>query len=263
MDWNFLIAAAIVGGVGLVIGIFLCLAEKKLTVETDPREAEVREVLPGANCGSCGYSGCAALAAAIISGEADIDACPVGGTDVATQIGAIMGVSIPEGKEKKVAFVRCKGDCERTFEKYNYSGPKTCAILRSAPATGPKSCTYGCSGYGDCIRACPFGAISIIKGIARVNPDKCRDCLACISACPKGLIVEVPYSAVARVACVNPDKGRPVMTGCGRSCIKCKKCEKVCPSGAIKVTKGAAEVDYSKCTNCGACKEACPRNCII
>ena len=263
MDWNFVIAAAIVGEIGLLIGLFLCLAEMRFKVEADPRETAIAEALPGANCGGCGFSGCAALAAAIVKGDAEIDACPVGGQAVVEQISEIMGVSIPEGADKMVCFVRCVGTCEKTTEKYNYSGPQICGVVRSAPGGGPKSCAYGCSGFGDCVQACEFGALSIVKGVAVIDPEKCLDCGACISACPKGLIIEIPYKAASRPACVNPEKGKAAMASCGSSCIVCKKCEKDCTEEAIKLDKGYPEIDYRKCTNCGKCKESCPRKCIV
>ena len=257
-----LIALIVIGGVGCIIGILLGFAGKAFEVPVDEKELAIREILPGANCGSCGYAGCDAMAAAIANGEAPVSGCPVGGDPIAEEIGKIMGQTV-DAMERKVAFVRCCGDCEATTDKYTYSGPESCVTLGLVSDKGPKSCSFGCSGLGDCVRACDFDAIHIERGIAVVDEAKCKDCRKCIEACPKGLIIEIPAGSASRVACVNPEKGKKIMNACKQGCIACKKCEKTCEAGAIKVEKGYAEIDYSLCNNCGKCKEVCPRKCII
>ncbi|MGI6021022.1 MAG: RnfABCDGE type electron transport complex subunit B [Lachnospiraceae bacterium] len=259
---SIIIATIVIGGVGLFVGFFLGFASKAFHVEVDQKEIDIRACLPGANCGACGYPGCDGVAAAIAQGKAPVNACPVGGEEAANKIAEIMGATAGDS-EKMVAFVRCTGDCEKTTEKYDYSGPKSCSEAFFVPSHGPKSCSFGCTGFGDCVAACGFDAISIERGIAKVDPEKCKDCKKCIDACPKGIIIEVPYGRNSHIACVNPTKGKPVMSACKASCIKCQKCAKQCPAGAIDFTKGYPTIDYSKCTDCGACKEACPRKCII
>ncbi len=259
---GIVIAAIMIGAVGLFVGVFLGVASKVFAVPVDEKEVAVRELLPGANCGACGYAGCDALAAAIAKGEAPIAACVVGGAPVASQIGEVMGQTAEVG-ERKVAFVRCTGDCEKTTDTYDYSGPKSCAAVKFAPGGGSKSCRYGCTGFGDCVNVCEFDAIHIVKGIAKVDEDKCKDCKKCIEACPKGMIIEVPAERVSHIGCVNPDRGKPVMDNCGVGCISCQKCVRTCENGAITMVGGFPVIDYSKCDDCGKCKEGCPRKCIV
>lgn len=262
MMTGILVAALLVGGTGLIIGIFLGVAGEKLAVEVDEKEIAVREALPGNNCGGCGFPGCDGLAKAIAAGEAPVNACPVGGEPAAKAIGAIMGQKVEEG-QKMVAFVHCTGDCEKTSNLYQYDGVNDCAFVGMVPSGGPKACDFGCLGYGNCVNACPFDAIHIVNGVAVVDKDACKACKKCIAACPKGLISLVPYDAVSRIGCSTKEKGKPVMSVCAVGCITCKKCEKNCPEQAITIVDNNPVIDYSKCTNCGKCKEACPRKCIV
>lgn len=259
---GILIATLVVGGVGLVVGIFLSVASKVFAVPVDEKEAAINEALPGANCGGCGYSGCAACAAAMARGEAAVNACVVGQKPVADEIAKILGTTAAGG-ERKVAFVRCVGDCEKTTETYDYSGPLTCKNVHMAPGGGPKSCRYGCLGLGECVSVCEFDAIHIVQGVAKVDEEKCVNCGKCRKACPKGLISEVPYNYVSHIGCMNPDKGKPVMENCKVGCISCQKCVKNCPENAISIDSGYPVIDYEKCTNCGTCKVDCPRKCIV
>lgn len=262
MMTGILVAAFLVGGTGLLIGIFLGIAGEKLAVEVDEREIAVREELPGNNCGGCGYPGCDGLAKAIAEGEAPVNACPVGGDAVGKKIAAIMGAEVVEGR-KMVAFVHCTGDCEKTSNVYQYDGVADCAFVKMVPSGGPKSCKAGCLGYGNCVKACPFDAIRVVNGVAVVNKEACKACKKCIAACPKGLIGLVPYDAVSHIGCSTKEKGKPVMNACKVGCITCKKCEKNCPEQAITIENNNPVIDYGKCTNCGKCKEGCPRKCII
>lgn len=257
-----IIAMIVVGCVGLVVGIFLSVASKAFAVPVDEKEAAIEEVLPGANCGGCGYSGCAACAAAMASGKAAVNACVVGQKPVADAVAKILGTDAGDA-ERKVAFVRCIGDCEKTTDKYIYSGPKSCSAVKLAPGGGPKSCTFGCLGLGECVDACEFDAMHIVHGIARVDEEKCVDCKKCMKACPKGLIIEVPYGYVSHIGCVNPNKGKPVMENCKVGCISCQKCVRDCPEKAIEMVGGFPVIDYEKCTSCGICKKGCPRKCIV
>ncbi|MGN1313557.1 MAG: RnfABCDGE type electron transport complex subunit B [Lachnospiraceae bacterium] len=259
---GIIIATIVVAAVGLFIGLFLGLAAIKFRVETDPREEAVLAVLPGNNCGGCGFPGCSGLAAAIAKGEAPVNGCPVGGDPVAKQIGEIMGVNAEAGT-KMVAFVMCKGDCEKAKSDYDYTGTADCSMMSFVPGGGPKSCDYGCLGNGDCVRACPFDAIHVINGVAVVDKEACKACNKCVEACPKHIIELVPYSANRLVACSSKDKGPDVMKTCEVGCIGCQLCKKNCPSDAITVENFLAKIDYEKCTDCGVCKEKCPKKCII
>ncbi len=256
---GIIIATLIVGGVGLLIGILLGIAGEKFKVQTNEKEENILGLLPGNNCGGCGYAGCAALAKAIADGQAPANGCPVGGEKTANEIAAVLGVEVEN--VKKVAFVKCAGDCESTKDRYEYSGNLSC---REAVylAGGNKSCKYGCLGYGSCVTACEFGAISIVKGIAKINEELCVACGKCVKTCPKGLIELVPYESEIRVACSSKDKGKEVMAACKKGCIACKMCEKVCESEAITVKDNIAHIDYSKCTKCKKCAEKCPKKII-
>ncbi|MBQ4558786.1 MAG: RnfABCDGE type electron transport complex subunit B [Tyzzerella sp.] len=259
---GIILAAAIVGGVGLFIGVFLGVSGKAFAVEVDEREEAIIGVLPGNNCGGCGYAGCSGLAAAIVKGEAEIGACPVGGAPVATLIGEIMGQEAGE-QARMTAFVKCAGTCEKANQDYKYYGVEDCTFMSFVQNGGPKSCNYGCLGYGSCVNACPFDAIHIIDGIAVVDKEACKACGKCVATCPKNLIELVPYEQTHLVQCSSKDKGKQVMSVCKVGCIGCKMCEKVCPSEAITVTDNLAHINPEKCTNCGLCAEKCPKKIIL
>ena len=253
---SIVIAAVVIGAVGILAAVLLGIASEKFKVEVDEKEVAVREALPGNNCGGCGFPGCDGLAAAIAKGEAKPDACPVGGPDVANAIAAIVGGEV--SAEKQVAFVKCAGNCDKAKDSYEYVGPQDCKIASNTPGAGPKACAYGCMGYGSCVKACQFGAISIVDGIAVVDKDKCKSCGMCVAACPRNIIEMVPYDAGAMVQCNSKDFGKDVKAACSVGCIGCGICSKNCPEGAIVVENFLAKVDYSKCTGCGTCKEKCP-----
>lgn len=262
MNAGAIIAATLlVAAVGLFIGVFLGVAGKKFEVETDEREVKVREALPGNNCGGCGYPGCDGLAAAIAKGKAPVNGCPVGGDAAAKVIAEIMGQEVVE-TERQTAFVKCSGTCTKAKENFRYTGVQDCEMMAFVPGGGAKACTYGCLGFGSCVKACPFDAIRIVDGVAVVDREACKACGKCLEKCPRNLIELVPYEQKTRVSCASHAKGKAVTEACETGCIGCKKCEKNCPAGAITVTDFCAHIDYSKCTNCGKCQEICPRGCI-
>ena len=252
-----LIAAAMVGVVGLIIGLLLGVASEAFKVEVDEKEIAVRGALPGNNCGGCGFPGCDGLASAIAKGEAAVNACPVGGPSVAEKIGRIMGVEAGS-TEKKVAFVKCAGTCDKTKVRYHYYGNMDCRQVTVVPGAGDKACLYGCMGFGSCVKACAFDAIHVVEGVAVVDKEKCVACGKCVDTCPNHLIELVPYKAEHLVQCSSHDKGKKVKEACLAGCIGCMLCTKVCEDGAITVENNLAHIDYSKCTNCGKCAEKCP-----
>ncbi len=254
-------ATAIVGGVGLFIGLFLGVAAIKFKVEVDEREEAVLNALPGNNCGGCGFPGCSGLAAAIAKGEAPVNACPVGGAAVGEKIASIMGVEA-DASERMVAFVACQGDCGRAAKDYDYYGVKDCRMMGFVPGGGPKSCNSGCLGYGTCVAACPFDAIHVVDGVAVVDKEACKACGKCVAACPKHLISLIPYRAKYVVACKSVDKGPVTMKACQTGCIGCGICAKNCPGNAVTVTEFHAEIDQEKCVGCGVCAEKCPKKSI-
>lgn len=258
---GIILAAAVVGGTGLVISILLGIASEKFKVPVDEKEIAVRECLPGNNCGGCGFAGCSGLAAAIAKGEAEVGSCPVGGAPVAAKIGAIMGVDAGEAV-RMVAYVKCAGTCDQAGVDYNYIGEKSCHMVKQISNGGPKSCNHGCLGFGECVEACPFDAIHIVDGVAVVDKENCKACSKCIKACPQNLIELIPYEAKVAVQCSSKDMGKIVMKACKVGCIGCKMCEKVCEAGAITVSENIAHIDQTKCTGCGKCAEKCPKKII-
>lgn len=263
MDYmGILTTMAVVAVIGLFIGIFLGISSIAFKVKVDEREEKVLSVLPGNNCGGCGYPGCQGLATAIVSGKAPVNACPVGGADVAKEVGAIMGIEA-EHKQRMVAFVKCQGDCDHTHTAYHYTGVEDCRMLQYVPNHGPKSCNYGCQGYGSCVKVCAFEAIRIVNGLAVVDKEKCRACGMCLNVCPGKLIELVPYDAKFLVACSSKEKGPVVKKACNIGCIGCGLCKKNCQSEAISVKDFLATIDYEKCVACGVCAQKCPNKSIV
>lgn len=255
-------AAAVVGVCGLLVGLLLGLASKLFHVKVDERELFIRDLLPGNNCGGCGFAGCDALAKAIAGGSAAVNACPVAGSEIHTKIGELMG-KVAEGKAKrKVAYVKCSGTCDKAGIKYEYDGLADCNKASVVPGGGDKACSYGCLGYGSCVKACKFDAIHVVNGIAVVDRKKCVACGKCVEACPKNLIELVPEETSYRVQCNSKDKGKEVRAVCAVGCIGCMICVKQCEFDAVHVENNLAYIDPEKCTGCGKCAEKCPQKII-
>ncbi len=255
-----LITTIMIVVIGIAVAAGLVFAGKKFYVPVDEREAAVRECLPGNNCGACGYAGCDAMAAAIVAGDAPVNGCPVGGAPVAEKIGGIMGKEA-QALERQVAFVRCKGTCENTKKQGTYVGVTDC---RAAALGGINvgECDYGCMGLGSCVNVCPQGAITLVDGVAQVDPRKCVACGLCVKACPKGLIELIPESKHVVVQCRNKDRGPLVKKVCSAGCIGCTLCVKQCEYDAIHMEGNVAKINYENCTQCGKCAEKCPSKVI-
>ena len=258
---NVIIPTLIIAAAGLFFGLVLGIVSKVFEVKKDERIDKIAEILPGANCGGCGFAGCSAYAEEIVLNGAEVNCCSVGGADAAAKISAVMGKEAGEFV-RKTARVMCNGNCENAKTKYIYSGIKDC-FAASRVADGQKECIYGCLGFGNCVEACEFGALSIVDGVARVDPEKCAACGKCVVRCPKKLIKLLPYDKTTSVLCSNRDKGAVARTVCDVSCIGCGICAKNCPNEAITVTDFLAGIDYEKCVDCGICSEKCPRHAII
>ena len=268
---NFILIAVIVlGGIALVSAVVLYVCSKKFAVHEDPRLAQVSALLPGANCGGCGYPGCSGMAAALVKGAdaGSLDGlyCPVGGASVMGQVADLLGMAVAN-TEPKVAVVRCNGTCELRPRIAEYNGLRTCAAMHSCGA-GETACGYGCLGCGDCVKACAFGAITINPetGLPEVDEEKCTGCGACAKACPRHIIELRKKGVKGRrvyVRCVNKDKGAAAMKVCKAACIGCGKCEKECQFGAITIENNVSYIDPDKCRLCRKCVEACPTHAII
>ena len=260
MDFTTIIWAVVVlGALAIVFGLILAVAAKVFEVEVDPRLPEIQACLAGANCGGCGYPGCAE---AILAGKAPVTACAPAGAEGAAKIAAIMGMEAPSG-EKMVAHVLCNGGTN-AVKNFEYRGVHDCLAATKVCGGDALACKYGCLGFGSCVAACKFGAMSIgPNGTAVVDPDKCTACMACASACPRKLIVSVPASKKVHVACANQDKGKAAMSVCSNSCIGCGLCQKECKFDAIHVVNGVAVIDYDKCKGCKLCTKVCPRDAIL
>lgn len=254
-------AIVLVTGIGLLSGVILSVASVFMAVPKDRKEEEIRTMLPGANCGACGFSGCDGYAEAMASGKAKPGLCTVGGAKTAGALADYLGVKAV-GVAPRVSVVRCLGSRDNTSDSAEYEGIATCAAAAQT-AGGAAGCRYGCIGLGDCVQACPYGAISIRNGVAMVEPEKCADCGECIPVCPKHLLALVPVKKQAVVLCSSCSRGAFVTKVCKTGCIGCMRCEKACRSGAVHVTDFLARIDPEKCVGCGECTAVCPRGIIF
>lgn len=260
MFLNVVAACLSLGLCGLALGALLAGASRLFAVKSDTRIDEITAILPGANCGGCGYSGCQAYAAAVVKKGAKSNLCPVGGDEAAAKIAAVMGVE-PEQTTRLCAYVKCSGCDSFTTKKYIYNGLRDCAAAMLVGG-GDKDCAFACVGFGNCVRQCKFGAISLVDGVAFVDKVKCAACGMCAAACPKHLIELIPYENKFGVSCSSQNRGSLTREVCEVGCIGCRLCEKVCEYGAIRVSDNLAAIDFSRCQNCGACAEKCPRGII-
>ncbi len=259
-ELNILFAALSFAALGGVIGLLLAVASKAFAVPVNEKAEKINACLPGANCGGCGFSGCAACAEAIAEGKAKVNACTVGGDEAASAVADIMGVKA-EKTIRMRAQVMCSGTTELAKKKYVYDGIHDCVVAMQLGG-GSKLCPNGCIGLGTCASKCPFGAIKVVDGVAYVDYYKCKGCGACVAACPKHIIKLIPYDSEIWVGCSSVDKGAVTRSYCDVGCISCKLCEKTCQYGAINVNDLVASIDYDKCVGCGDCAKKCPRKII-
>lgn len=257
---EILSAFIVVTIIGVACAILLVLASHFFRVEEEALTKQIRECLPGSNCGACGYTGCDGYAKALALGEAEPNCCVPGSTGVAKALSEILGVEVEVG-EPLAAFVSCNGNCNDALKKAEYDGINSCCAASMLYA-GPNACRFGCIGCGDCLSVCPSDAICIVDGIAHIDPRACIGCGMCAKECPKHIIKMLPRDSGVAVMCSSNDKGAIARKSCKNACIGCKKCELNCPSGAIKVVDNLSVIDYDLCTACGNCVEVCPTKCI-
>ncbi len=253
---TYLIPALIVGACGIIAGVLLTVASKVFHVEVDERIEKISEALPQANCGACGYAGCADYADAIINKGAPSNLCRPGGADAAGKIAEILGTAA-EDVVPMTAMVRCSGDCNATRQEFIFDGIQSCKAVKRFYG-GTSSCKFGCIGLGDCAAVCEHDAIKIKDGLARVITSRCLACGQCAAVCPNSLIVIKPKAQAVEVLCSSADNGKQTKLSCKNGCIGCKMCEKKCPAGAITVKDFHASIDYDKCTGCEVCVGVCP-----
>jgi Na+-translocating ferredoxin:NAD+ oxidoreductase RNF subunit RnfB len=252
--------------VGVLSAVILFVIARKFHVEEDPRIDDVTGVLPGANCGGCGYAGCRNFAEACVK-SASLDGlfCPVGGNDTMAQVAKVLGREAV-ARVPMIAVVRCQGSLKNRPRQSHYDGPHVCAVAHTL-YKGETGCQDGCLGLGDCVRVCKFGAIVVDSAthLPVVSDDKCVACGACVTACPRKIIelrLKGPQGRRVHVSCVNQDKGNVAMKHCKAACIACGRCVKECPFGAIQMVNFLSYIDAEKCKLCRKCVAVCPTHAI-
>ncbi|MCL2088136.1 MAG: RnfABCDGE type electron transport complex subunit B [Oscillospiraceae bacterium] len=250
-----------VGAIALVFGLILGFSAKKLSVKPDVRVDQIFNILPGANCGGCGFPGCAVFAENVASGKASHLGCPPAGPEGAMKIAEFLGIDADE-INKNSAYVKCRGTDDNIKRNYYYDGPKSCVAASQLAAGSNKSCTYGCIGLSSCENVCLFGAIEIVNSVAVINKNKCTACGKCVAVCPKNLIEITNDANRIRVLCNSRDKGKLVRENCRAGCFGCNICQNNCETGAITVSNNIASIDYDKCTMCMKCVDKCPAKSI-
>ena len=239
---HILLAALVLALTGLVLGVLIGFTAKKFAVKTDPRVEEITALLPGANCGGCGYAGCADYARAIVQDNAPVTACAAVSEENFAEIGRIAGREAGK-RERKVAVVYCSGDNSHAVHVARYNGLNDCRAA-AALSGGGKGCRFG---LGSCARSCQFGGIEMRNGLAVIHPELCRGCGKCAEVCPRKLIRLVPAGTTAHVYCNSLDKGPVKRKYCSSPCLACRKCVRVAPElfaaqGFLVRTKDGADI---------------------
>lgn len=255
------VSAGLLGvvGAGIAWGMFTVLSRLKHT--EDERVELLIQMLPGVNCGACGMAGCTDMAQAMVKGERAAEACPMAGGETVRRIADILSVE-PVQKRRKVAQVLCRGRARVAEQRAEYVGIADCRAAQTV-AWGPKSCTFGCLGFGTCVKACPVDAIHLAAdGVPEVDTASCIGCEQCVEVCPRNILVSVEEGTPGIVRCVTQASGKVTRGVCEMGCIHCKICIRVCPKEAIGFKDGRIRIDPKLCDACGLCVERCPNGVI-
>ncbi|MFC1511680.1 RnfABCDGE type electron transport complex subunit B [Candidatus Latescibacterota bacterium] len=281
------------GGLGFILGAGLAFASKRFAVEVNPLVEKIQDILPGANCGGCGYASCAAYAESMVLHGVPKNLCAPGGAEVLKKISQYFGVE-ETPTMRKVAYLLCAGSKEKAKDRYVYDGVEDCRMAVNLGG-GSKACDYGCVGFGSCGRVCKFDALHMgPDGLPVVDREKCTACGACVRECPRNLFTLEPDSTLIYLACSSRDKGKAVKDVCSVGCIGCGICVKVTESDAIEMKDNLPSIDYeaspdlilahykcptksyidlaikrpymlidTKCKGTGKCAEVCPvKGCV-
>ena len=257
----------ILTAIGLVCGLIIFFVYLKVPQKVKGLEKteKINSILPGLNCGACGYAGCFGYAQAVAKDTSLIIATPCSmvlqDPERLKQLEKALGITLDVSEMSKKAVVRCTGNSEVVC---SYSGVQTCKGAAQL-LSGYKQCPYACLGFNDCGEVCPHNAISIDpeNNIAVVNNEKCTGCGLCVTECPQGIIDLVPAGTKITFLCsYKPLKNIPGRERCDFGCIHCRKCFKACEYEAIEWNKQTAlpELNQEKCTLCLECVKECPQN---
>lgn len=266
--YSVLSTIIVLGLIGLAGAALLYFTARRFAVHEDPRISAVESHLAGANCGGCGFSGCHAFASECVRrGNLDGMRCPASSEATMQIIADILGCRPAQSEERQIAVLQCNGSCASRPKTYRYDGAHSCAVMDAA-GVGTSGCSYGCLGCGDCVGACPFGAITLdgVSGLPKVDTDKCTGCGKCTSECPRHLLELRPAGDNGRrvwVACANRDRGAIARKLCAAACIGCGKCLRTCSYGAVQLTDNLSHIDHNVCRACGECASACPTGAIL
>jgi len=265
MDPRLIYSVGTMAGIGTLFGAGLAYASRKFAVHVDPKIEHIIEVLPGTNCGSCGEAGCSGFAEAVVAGRAPVSGCVPGGSEVAEQVAAIMGVECGAGVEPPLAVVRCQGGRAEAKERFIYRGIQDCKAAQFVSA-GSKACVYGCLGLASCERACPCGAITMgDNGLAIVSEEACTGCGLCVAACPRGIIELIPRTQRFYLGCISQGKAKEVKAACTVGCIACTLCagKKAPPGGGIVMEGNLPKIDYDTIQEWPEANEVCPTKAFV
>lgn len=242
---TILLSVAILGGLGLTFGALIATAHQKLWVWEDPRIDELESLLPGANCGACGYAGCRAFAQGLVDGAIAPAGCTVMGPGEIEDVAGYLGVDAGDA-DKRVARLLCAGGSDVSTRKADYWGLASCAAA-VAVSGGGKGCAWGCVGLADCVVACDFDALAMNGAdLPVVDVVKCTACGDCVDACPLDLFTLMPLDHHLLVQCRSLLEGDAARGVCSVACDGCGRCAADAEAGLIEMRDGLAVIDYDR-----------------